>query len=256
MMLFKAARLYRKKADEAPFTPKLPIYDGVARSCNKLSRTRYRCGTPIAIYSPRADGCVPRGMVLKRLRIVRSLKTEIRTADKAGDQSQNLSPPPYGGSDRIVFLRSLPLSSLHALLVVACTMAFFVSLAVGHNDDGILAKRSLSGPLSMVRPAGSTHAAATMSSPAGLGGRRRELPRLRAVAGHAYGENRTSLACRSGMTGDAITGRDPNDFIIIAAEIQIHSCLDLLPGPSARHLIRSTSEDTTQVAPANFPRLC
>ncbi|MGC8560080.1 MAG: hypothetical protein ACP5O1_05310 [Phycisphaerae bacterium] len=186
---------------------------------------------------------------------MRSQNNSFRTAHKAGDHSPSVSPPPYGGSDRIVFLRSLPLSSLHALLVVACTMAFFVSLAGGHSDESIFGKRGLSGPPSMVRPAGTMHVAATVTPPARTD-RAGSLSSagLQAVAGHSHAENHTSFACRAGVTVDAITGRDPN-HLTIAGEIEINSCLVVLPGASARRLTRSTS-DSTQVAPANFPRLC
>ena len=186
---------------------------------------------------------------------MRSQKTRFSSAHKAGDHSQNVSPLPYGGSDRIVFLRSLPLSSLHALLVVACTMAFFVSLASGHSDEGTFGKRSLSGPLSMVRPAGGMQVAATITpqAPPDSGATFRSAV-LQVMAGESHAENHTSLACRSGARVDAITGRDPHDRVV-SGEIEINRCLVLLPGPSARRLTRFTS-DSAQVPPANFPRLC
>ena len=134
-------------------------------------------------------------------------------------------------------------------------MAFFVSLAGGHSDEGTFGKRSITGPLSMVRPAGGIHVAATITPQAPPdSGATFQSTVLQVAAAESHAENHTSLACRSGVRVDAVVGRDPNR-LTIAGEIEINRCLVLLPGPSARHLTRFTS-GSAQVPPANFPRLC
>lgn len=60
---------------------------------------------------------------------------KIRMVKPASKIGRGVSPLPYGGSDGTVLLRSLPLSTFHAILLVACTMVFFVVVASAQGDE-------------------------------------------------------------------------------------------------------------------------
>jgi len=66
---------------------------------------------------------------------VQPCDTKIRMVKPARKICRGVSPLPYGGSDGTVLLRSLPLSTFHAILLVACTMVFFVVVARAHGDE-------------------------------------------------------------------------------------------------------------------------
>lgn len=89
----------------------------------------------------RACGSVRR---IVRVIPVRSCHTTTKLPQLPHDGRRLLDQLPYGGSDRSVVLRSLPLSTLHTLLLVACTMVFFITLASAQaNERGVSTMRTV-----------------------------------------------------------------------------------------------------------------
>lgn len=169
---------------------------------------------------------------------------------------RSVSPLPYGGSDRAVVLRSLPIGTFHALLLVACTMVFFVMLASARGDDRGVARVNV--PLlspSIVVPGVAGAMGSSNSGGSGAGTLK--------VCGKNVRTLQTFLAARSvGLLNatacDALatainSRRDTPDVPRLSATAVSH-LLVVIPTVSGRRAVAIKCESYS-VRSANLPRL-
>ncbi len=171
-------------------------------------------------------------------------------------EGRSVSPLPYGGSDRVVVLRSLPISTLHALLLVACTMVFFVVLASAQGDDHGVAK----GHVPILSPA--------MVTPGAWGAMGRTSDgsagshRSRILGNQNVGDMQSLMVSRSvalshatdhDALGAISSRRETPDMPRLSAMAVSH-LLVVIPTVLARRAVSIISESYS-VQSANLPRL-
>lgn len=172
---------------------------------------------------------------------------------RAADNSRGMSPLPYGGSDRSVFLRSLPLSHLNSLLLVICTMAFFILLVGGYGGRSIsVGELPVSTPSVTHSSSGSNVFASLKWGSARLYASRSSRRSIAAI--NWWLQSPMEVGHIGGTASDAARSREPID-LVAAGEIEISTCRVVLPAINAWHAVRLPMISAPE-SQANFPQLC
>jgi hypothetical protein len=180
---------------------------------------------------------------------VRFYFTTTQLPETPSHEWRGVTPLPYGGSDRSVVLRSLPLGTLHTLLLVACTMVFFVTLASARaGESGASAVRTVALHPPMI----SSGCQRSASHYAFVGKSRRNSLVGAPADAHA---NVSVLDTQNFQASAALTGRR-REMIHLPMISAFHvRGMGLTCPTAAVKAVRMTPSDPSSLQSANLPRL-